>query len=53
VIGCPTYLEYFKPGDPLPSQLCRLHEGSFKQRARRTVEGWLASLGRKLGRILR
>src|SRR4029079_16613328 len=28
---CPTYTEYFKDGDPIPSRLCTIHRGSVKQ----------------------
>jgi 1A family penicillin-binding protein len=45
---CPTYVEYFKEGDDLPRQLCPLHEGSFKQEARRVVDGVLSRVGRKI-----
>ena len=38
VEGCPVYVEYFKPSDPRPRQLCEQHEGSLRQRARRAVE---------------
>ena len=45
---CPTYLEYFKEGDNVPSQLCPIHRGSLKQRAARAVDGFFRSLGRRL-----
>ncbi len=46
VDGCPTYTEYFKDGDSIPSERCAIHEGSLKQRAARAVEGFFRSLGR-------
>ncbi len=46
VDGCPTYTEYFKPGDDIPTALCPIHEGSLKQRATRVVYGLLAAIGR-------
>jgi 1A family penicillin-binding protein len=46
--GCPTYLEYFKDGDEIPSRLCPVHSGSLKQRAQRAVQGWLGALGRRV-----
>jgi membrane carboxypeptidase/penicillin-binding protein len=45
VDGCPSYHEYFKAGDEVPTQTCRIHEGSLKQRAARVVEGLLRSIG--------
>ncbi|HJZ75681.1 MAG TPA: PBP1A family penicillin-binding protein [Vicinamibacterales bacterium] len=48
VEGCPTYTEYFKDGDKVPSQLCPIHRGSLKQRATRAIEGFFRGLG---GRI--
>jgi hypothetical protein len=50
---CPVYLEYLKDGDAAPGRLCTLHEGSMKQRIRRTVEGFFTGLGRKLKGIIR
>jgi penicillin-binding protein 1A len=46
--GCTTYVEYFKDGDEVPSQLCTLHGGSLKQRAHRAVQGLLGALGRSV-----
>ena len=40
--------EYFKDGDAIPSAHCAIHQGSFKQRAQRAVDGFFRSLG---GRI--
>jgi penicillin-binding protein 1A len=51
VEGCPGYNEYFKAGDAVPHRLCPIHEGSFRQEARRAVEGLLSSLGRRLRHI--
>ncbi|HEX5474061.1 MAG TPA: PBP1A family penicillin-binding protein [Vicinamibacterales bacterium] len=48
VEGCPTYTEYFKSGDDVPSRLCPIHEGSVKQEIHRAVQGLLATLGRKI-----
>jgi hypothetical protein len=53
VDGCPIYTEYLKAGDEVPGRLCPLHEGSVKQRVRRTLEGLLVGLGRKLKGIFR
>jgi penicillin-binding protein 1A len=53
VEGCPTYVEYFKEGDDVPHRLCPIHHGSFKQEARRTLDGVLNGLGRKLRRIFK
>ncbi|MBI3050689.1 MAG: PBP1A family penicillin-binding protein [Acidobacteria bacterium] len=51
--GCPTYIEYFKDGDDIPSRLCPIHSGSFKQRAERAMRGLLSSLGEGLKTIFR
>jgi penicillin-binding protein 1A len=53
VDGCPTYTEYFKAGDAIPSGLCPIHEGSLKQKASRAITGLLRSLGSKLGSIFK
>jgi penicillin-binding protein 1A len=45
---CPTYLEYFKDNDDVPSALCPVHQGTLKQRATRAVQGLLRSLGGRL-----
>ncbi len=44
--GCPTYTEYFKDGDDIPTRLCTIHTGTLKQRAQRAVEGLLGALSR-------
>ena len=38
VDGCPTYVEYFKDGDDTPTDLCPLHEGTFRQEAARAID---------------
>ena len=53
VDGCPTYTEYFKAGDAIPSAVCPIHEGSFKQNASRVITGFFKSLGSKLGSIFK
>ncbi|HEX8984493.1 MAG TPA: PBP1A family penicillin-binding protein [Bryobacteraceae bacterium] len=50
---CPVYTEYFKEGDSIPSQLCPLHGGPLKERAKRAVEGFFAGIGRKLKGLFR
>jgi uncharacterized damage-inducible protein DinB len=45
---CPTYTEYFKEGDDIPSQLCPLHRGTLKQQAKRAVESLFSGLGNRL-----
>jgi penicillin-binding protein 1A len=42
---CETYIEYFKDGDAVPSALCPIHKGTFKQQATRVVQGVLRSVG--------
>jgi 1A family penicillin-binding protein len=53
VDGCPVYTEYFKEGDTVPSTLCPIHRGSFKQRASRAIEGFFRGLGGKIAGIFR
>ncbi|HXD17389.1 MAG TPA: PBP1A family penicillin-binding protein [Vicinamibacterales bacterium] len=48
VEGCPTYTEYFKPGDDIPSRLCPIHQGNMKQRVQRAVQGVFGAIGRGL-----
>ena len=50
---CPTYVEYFKQGDEVPSQLCPLHQGTVKQRVRRAIDGLFSTIGKKLKGIFR
>jgi penicillin-binding protein 1A len=50
---CPTYLEYFKEGDTIPSALCPIHRGTLKQRATRAFQGILRSLGSRIAGIFR
>jgi membrane carboxypeptidase/penicillin-binding protein len=45
---CPTYVEYFKDGDTVPTTLCTIHRGTLKERATRAVQGFFGGLGRKL-----
>jgi 1A family penicillin-binding protein len=51
--GCPSYVEYFKDGDSVPTQLCELHSGSLQQRAERAIQGVIGALGRSLRGIFR
>jgi penicillin-binding protein 1A len=53
VEGCPTYTEYFKKGDDIPSRLCPIHKGTVKQQIKRAVQGFFGGLGRKLKGIFR
>jgi penicillin-binding protein 1A len=51
VESCPTYVEYFKAGDTVPSERCAVHQGSLAQRAEKVVGGFFRALGGKLGGI--
>ena len=53
VDGCPVYNEYFKVGDAVPSDLCRIHRGSLKQATTRVVRGLLRGLGSKIVGLFR
>ena len=46
VEGCPSYTEYFKDGDDVPSGLCPIHEGNLKQRAQRALQDVFGAIGR-------
>src|SRR5262249_25467421 len=52
VDGCPTYTEYFKAGDKIPTQLCPLHTGSFKQQTTRAITNFFRSLGGRITGLL-
>jgi len=51
--GCPSYVEYFKPGDHVPTQLCELHSGSLRQRAERALREVLGVIGEEIREIFR
>jgi 1A family penicillin-binding protein len=53
VDGCPLYSEYLKEGDESPGRLCTIHQGSIKQRVRRSIEGFFSGLGKKVKGIFR
>ncbi|MEO6236832.1 MAG: PBP1A family penicillin-binding protein [Vicinamibacterales bacterium] len=53
VEGCPTYSEYLKEGDSVPSRLCPVHQGTVKQQIQRAVKGLFSGLGRKLKGIFK
>jgi 1A family penicillin-binding protein len=53
VDGCPLYTEFFKEGDEVPGRLCALHPGSIRQRVTRTMQGWMAEMGRRVRGIFR
>ena len=53
VEGCPTYTEYFKSDDAVPSELCPVHQGTVKQRVQRAVEGLFFGLGRRIKGIFK
>jgi 1A family penicillin-binding protein len=48
VEGCPTYTEYFKDGDDIPTRLCTIHQGNMKQRVQRVVQGIFGAIGKGL-----
>jgi membrane peptidoglycan carboxypeptidase len=50
---CPSYIEYFKDGDDIPSRLCPIHSGSLKQRAQRAVQGAIGAIGRSIRDIFK
>jgi penicillin-binding protein 1A len=50
---CPTYTEYFKEGDAVPSALCSVHRGTLRQRATRALEGLFRALGNRIADVFR
>jgi penicillin-binding protein 1A len=48
VEGCPTYTEYFKAGDDVPSAHCQIHGGNLRQKAERVIERVVGGLLGKL-----
>jgi membrane carboxypeptidase/penicillin-binding protein len=48
VDGCPTYTEYFKAGDDVPSAHCQIHGGNLRQKAERVIERVVGGLLGKL-----
>jgi penicillin-binding protein 1A len=53
VSGCPTYTEYFKEGDPVPTDRCTIHQGSLSEQAQRVVGGIFRSIGSRIAGIFR
>ena len=51
--GCPTYTEYFKEGDSVPTQLCQIHSGTLQQRAERALQGLFGAIGKSIRGIFR
>jgi hypothetical protein len=51
--GCPSYTEYFKEGDSVPTQLCQIHQGSLQQRAERALQGLFGAIGRSIRGIFK
>jgi membrane carboxypeptidase/penicillin-binding protein len=53
VEGCPVYTEFFKDGDTVPTTLCPIHRGTFKQQATRAIAGFFRGLGGRIAGIFR
>jgi penicillin-binding protein 1A len=53
VQGCPIYVEYLKKDDDAPRRLCPIHRGSFKQEARRAIDGVVNVLLRRIRDIFK
>jgi 1A family penicillin-binding protein len=49
---CPTYTEYFKAGDEIPSRPCPIHGGSLRQRLQRALGDLFDTLGKGLKGLL-
>jgi hypothetical protein len=52
VQGCPTYVEYFKEGDAVPSRLCPIHQGTVAESVHRGIQGLLGLIRGGLRRIV-
>jgi hypothetical protein len=46
-------VEYFKDGDEIPTRMCPIHRGTFKQRAQRAIEGFFSGLGKRIWGAIR
>jgi penicillin-binding protein 1A len=53
VSSCPTYTEYFKEGDSIPTDRCSIHQGSLSEQAQRAVGGLLKSIGGRIAGIFK
>jgi 1A family penicillin-binding protein len=53
VEGCPVYTEYFKEGDDVPSRLCPIHTGTFKQQTQRVIQNVFSAIGKKIWGIFK
>ncbi|MBI3262578.1 MAG: transglycosylase domain-containing protein [Acidobacteria bacterium] len=51
--GCPTYVEYFKPGDAIPNRTCPLHQITLQERASRAIADMLRDISARLRGIFR
>jgi hypothetical protein len=49
--ACPTYTEYFKEEDDVPTQLCPVHQGGLDQRVRVAAGNIFAGLGHRLKKL--
>jgi hypothetical protein len=53
VEACPTYVEYFKAGDALPSQICTAHDGAWNERFSGAVGGFCRGFANRFKGIFR
>jgi penicillin-binding protein 1A len=51
VDGCPTYTEYFKDGDSIPTATCPIHQFNLGARVRTATESVFSGLGRRLKKL--
>jgi membrane peptidoglycan carboxypeptidase len=50
---CPVYTEYFKANDDVPTALCPIHKGTFRETAQRAIQSALSALGRRIRGIFK
>jgi membrane peptidoglycan carboxypeptidase len=53
VHDCPSYIEYFKDGDDIPSERCPIHRGTLKEKLDRAIDKVLSDLEKRLKRIFK
>jgi 1A family penicillin-binding protein len=51
VQGCPTYVEYFKAGDAVPTGLCPIHRGGLRERTQQAIQTLFGGLSARIRTI--
>jgi 1A family penicillin-binding protein len=50
---CPSYTEYFKDGDDIPSEKCPIHRGNLKQQLEKALGRVFQDFGKRLKRLFK